>query len=428
MHRRIRVLLVAALGAALLLAATGSTAVGGLPAPPQILVSGQRTAPPPGTPIEATVAGMTQLGYELARAHGAEQDNWLISPLSIAYAFAMLRAGAGGETAAEIDRAFGFPATGLAESFNALTRQVVTADVPPAAPRGRSRSGEPAPPVVCVANGLFPQHGQAIGKPFLDTLGTQYGAGVYPVNFASSDAKRAIDSWVRRQTAGLIRELFNKLSPDTRLVLANTVYLRASWRKSFQEFETTTEPFTTAGGDTVQVPTMHADVDARYLSGPGWQAVELPYHGDLAMRIMLPAATDRGAREALLSPAATAVVAAGLREERVRLALPRWTFSTVVNLAQELPKLGMPTTFSGAADFAGIAPGLLIDQAVHRTKIIVDEEGTEAAAVTGVAMAVSAPAQPKITVRVDRPFAFAIVHTPTGTPLFTGTVGDPSAE
>ena len=110
----------------------------------------------------------------------------------------------------------------------------------------------------------------------------------------------------------------------------------------------------------------------------------------------------------------------------VDLTLPRWRAATSLALVPALSGLGMPDAFGAHADLAGIAPGLFVSDAVHRANITVDEKGTEAAAVTGIAIASSGMAGPVVTVRADRPFAWAIVHAPTGTPLFTGHVVDPT--
>jgi serpin B len=354
----------------------------------------------------------------------------VISPLSIAYAFAMARAGAGGQTAAQLDQVFGFPATGVHDAFNAITRQVVTADVPPAKARGTRKDSTPRPPVVCLGNALFPQRGQPIGQQFLHTLAAEYGAGVHPVDFAGGKATDLINQWASQQTAGRIKKVFDKLSPDTKLVLANTVYLRADWAQAgFSDNAVTTESFTRADSSTARVPMMHAQEAMRYATGTGWQAVEVPYAGgQLAMRILLPAPGQ--APGPLLAPTIMSAVTAGLRANYVELSLPRWDFASDLNLVPALRSLGLTQPFSPSADFSGISPGLYVDQAIHRANITVDEWGTEAAAVTSIAMGTSAvapPPLPKVQMTVDRPFAFAIVHAATGVPLFMGQVADPSA-
>jgi serine protease inhibitor len=352
-----------------------------------------RAAPPTDAPVEEIAAGVTRLGYELLSGSG----NRVLSALSVAYAFGMVRAGASGETAAEIDQVFGFPAAGTHAAFNAVT------------------AGAAGP--VRVANGLFPQHGLPVGAAFLTTLATHYGTGVHPVDF-TGDAAEVINDWVRHQTAGRIPMLFDRLPSSTRLVLANTIHLKAEWRHPFAVLPTTEDPFTLAGGEVVRVPTMHLHADLRYAAGPGWQAVELPYRDvDLAMRVLVP---DSLAPQTLLAPDVLAAVEAALRPEYVDVSLPRFDFASSIDLAETLPPLGLRRVFRPDAELGGISPGLHVDQAVQRASITVDEWGTEAAAATGLAMLVSYRPPPVTAVRADRPFAFVIAHR--GTPLFTGTV------
>lgn len=401
-------------------------ACGGAPATPTLSIGGVgRQQPAAGAPVGDVAAAITRLGYGLERSAGG---NSVISPLSIAYAFAMARAGAGGATAAQLDQVLGFPPAGLHDAFNAITRQVVTADVPPAASRKPRTDATPRPAVVCVGNGLFPQSGLPVGQPFLRTLAEQYGAGVHPVDFAGGKAAGVINQWVSGQTAGRVKKLFDSLSPDARLVLANTVYLRADWAQSlFTESGVTNQPFTRADGTTVAVPTMHGQSTLRYAAGDGWQAVEVPYAGGrLAMRILLPAAHQAPGR--LLSPAVMSAVTGALHDANVGLSLPRWQSTSSIDLVAALGRFGLTLPFTPGADFGGISPGLFVNQAVHRATITVDEWGTEAAAVTGLGFATSGMEPAKIQLTVDHPFAFAIVHTATGVPLFMGQVADPSAQ
>jgi serpin B len=401
-------------------------ACGGSPTVPTLTVEDvSRQQPAKGAPVGGVAEAITKLGYQLESR--AADRNFVVSPLSIAYAFAMVRAGAGGETAAQLDQVLGFPPTGLHDAFNAITRQVVTADTPPAKPRKRGKDGAPQPPVVCVGNALFPQQRQPIGEQFLRTLAAQYGTGVHPVDFAAGKATDVIDEWARRQTAGRIKKVFDSLSPNTKLVLANTLYLRADWARSvFAQGSVTQDPFSRADAGTVRVPTMHAEAELRYAAAAGWQAVEVPYEGEqLAMRILLPPPGQAPGR--MLAPETMSAVTAALHTDYIGVSLPRWEFASDLDLIPALQALGLALPFTPAADFTAISPGLYVYQAIHRANITVDEWGTEAAAVTGLAMAVSGKVPPKIQVTVDRPFAFAIVHTATGVPLFMGQVADPSA-
>ncbi|GII80067.1 serpin [Sphaerisporangium rufum] len=384
----------------------------------------RRETPPPDLPLSDVVHGMTGFGHALYAAVARPDANAVLSPLSVACAFAMARAGARGAAAAALDRVFGFPAAGPHQAFNALTRRIVTSDGPP--PDDEDEDAATRPPVVAVANGLFVQQDATVGAEFLRTLAAQYGAGVRSVDFTAG-AAREINAWVDRQTAGRIKKLFDRLSPQTRLVIANAVYLKARWLFPFEEpAGERGAAFTRADGGQVRTDLMRKHEVFPYAAGPGWQAVALPYvRGELAMWVLVPA---RGtAPGGMLAPDRLREVRDGLADAPVRVAIPRWDFATGLDLEPALRRLGLGAIFDDGADFSGIAPGLSVGQVAHRANITVDEMGTEAAAATGMAMAVSAPAEPVAEVRADHPFAFAIMHTPTATPLFIGHVAEPAA-
>jgi serpin B len=372
------------------------------------------------------VRGLTAFGHALYTVTADPATNTVISPLSIGYAFAMARAGAGEQAAGQLDQVFGFPA-GVHAAFNDLDRQIVTSGGPPPRlpPHATRKPDEPpAPPVVAIANGLFVQNGLPVREDFLRVLAAEYGAGARVVDFPSGQAASQVNDWVREQTAQRITKLFDQLDPETQLVLANAVYLKADWQSPFSTDPTSDARFTRADGTTTTVPMMHQQSSLRYASGPGWQAVELPYaDSELAMLVIVP--QDLRTPAELLSPQMLEQARAGLRARQVDLFLPRWDFATDLSLLPALSKLGL-TAVNDFAGISGTAPEL--GQAVHRANITVDEWGTEAAAVTGLAFIVSAPADRPVVVRADRPFTFTIVHRPTGAPLFIGHVADPRAQ
>lgn len=374
---------------------------------------------PADAPIGRIVRGMTAFGYDLHSRTARPGENTVVSPFSVAAAFGMARAGAAGRTGTALDEIFDFPADGPHSAFNALTGRIVTTDGPPPRRRpGATRDAErgPEPPVVALANGTFVQDGLDVRREFLRTVTAHYGAGVHVVDFGG-DATGFIDAWAEERTAGRITRVFDRLPESTRVVLANAAYLRAEWERPFAG---ATPPergtFTRADGGTTPVDLMRLNAPLRYAEGEGWQAVELRYaESELAMWVLVP---ETGASPtALLSPDTLARVADGLRERQVDLAMPGWDFSASIDLMKALDLAG--------GDFSGIADGLTLDRAVHRATITVDEWGTEAAAVTGLAFPVSAPPSPQAVVRADHPFAFAVVHTPTRAPLFIGQVADP---
>jgi serine protease inhibitor len=398
------------------------------PVPTELRASGVARADPGAVSTTSLVEGMTAFGHDLYAQAASGGGNVVVSPLSIAVALSMARAGANGQTAAEIDTVMHFPPAERDAAMNALTRDLATRDTAPPRPSPsatRAADSPPADPILTVANSLFVQQGQPIGAPFLHTLATDYGAGVRTVDFASSTATEEINAWARTQTADRIQKLFDTLDASTRLVLANAVYLKADWAVPFVEQSTTDGPFTTAAGKQISVPMMHRGGSLGYLKTAGWQAVSLPYAGGkLAMWVIVPTGTTPLAD--LLAPSTLSAIGAGLQPAAVELSLPRWKSTTNLDLGAALTRLGIHAAFSSAADFSGIAQGLFVSQAVHRATITVDEWGTEAAAVTALAMAAGAM-MIQVTVDVDHPFAYAIVHRPTGAVLFEGSVADPTA-
>jgi serine protease inhibitor len=384
---------------------------------PQLVASDVERAAPVKTPSATEAAtGMQTFAHRLLSDHPdlLEDSNGVVSAASIATAFAMLRAGAAGQTAAEIDAVFGFPASGAGPAYNFLTDQWLDDDKDA--------------PELSVANSLFVQDGFALKQRFLDDLARDFGAGVRTVDFTSAEAAQIINAWVRQQTRDRIEKLFDELPGNTKLVLANAIYLKVKWVDKFESDSTRDGSFRRASGGPVQVPFMHQTTQLEYAEGPGWTAVRLPYEGDeLSMWVLLPHAA--GDPVELLDPAVLSAASTSATSKQVELSLPKWDFQSDVPLTEVLPQMGMPRAFSPAAEFPGVADtGLMIDQVMHRADITVNEQGTEAAAVTGIAMVESAvPVDDLVTFDADHPFAFAVMHDATGTPLFEGVVGDPSA-
>ncbi len=375
---------------------------------------------PVDAPAAAAAEGIGALGHDLlASTPGLRAEgNVVVSASSLATAFAMLRTGARGATADEIDAVMHFPRAGLGGAYNALTRHWADAGT------GDGRTA----PELAVANAVWAQRGLRLEAAFLDTLSRDFGAGVRAVDFANPEASEQINAWVRAQTRDRIQELFAALDPATRMVLANAIYLRARWDLPFEPHDTFAAAFTTAGGDQAPVQTMHRTGSMGFASSEGWQAVRLGYRGgQLSMWVLVPTGPADPVR--LLDPAVLADAARRQRPAIVRLALPKWEFQNTMDLIGPLAGLGMEVALGPGADYSAMsAAGLGIAEVVQCADITVDELGTEAAAVTGIVMPASAPARPAadVVVTADHPFAFAVLHDASGTPLFEGIVGNPA--
>jgi len=363
----------------------------------------------------------------------ANDGNIVYSPASIHLALAMAYAGAGGDTASQMQEALHFDLDGdlFPATMNTLDQVLA----------GRNREEAPGPEgaerkvLLQVANALWGQEGFDFEQPFLDTLAADYGAGMRVVDYVSAteQARQTINAWVAEQTNDRITDLIpaGMLSAMTRLVLTNAVYLDATWAVTFDGDDTWEAPFTRIDGTEVAVDTMHQGMVAPYAAGDGWQAVELAYVGEeLAMLFLVPDAGRFAEVEAR--------VGAGLFDEArdtlgpadLDLGLPKYEFRFKASVVELLGDLGMPLAFDpGLADFSGMTTveRLFISDVIHEAFIAVDEEGTEAAAATAVAMAASAALPQGIELEIDRPFLFSLYDRETGSVLFMGRVLDPGA-
>jgi serpin B len=398
-------------------------------------------------PTEGFVAGNANFGLALSArlADAAPGENRFLSPYSVGVALAMTYAGARGQTREEMAAAMRFAPTGeaLHEAVAALRSDLPLADTsgtptPTPTPPSETPSDEGGAPFRLLgANALWGQTGYPFRQAFLDTLSRYYGAGLGEVDFAEAPdrARQRINAWVADHTEGEIPELFGprSITTRTRLVLANAVYFRASWADTFSEEATEPRPFTALDGSTSEVPTMAESVKAPYATVDGDQVLRLPYEGGhTEMVLLLPAeGTFRSFERSLDAARLDELVAATERQEGT-VRLPRFSFRTKLQLPDHLQAMGMESAFSSAADFTGMAEGdagerLALDDVVHEATITVDEEGTEAAAATGVEVAaVSAPTDPFEMV-LDRPFLFAVRHRATGAVLFLGRLVDAAA-
>ena len=367
----------------------------------------------PEAPAGDWVAGVNAAGWGF---HRHLKGNAVSSPVSIGTAFSMSRAGASADSGAALDEIFGFPEAGAHSAANAVDLRLAEASV--------------GPTTLEVANRLFPDDSFSMLPEFLDVAAAQYGAVVQPVDTADgAAAARAINRWVSGRTRGLIPTIVNAGAvQDQRLVLVNTVYLKADWVEPFLAGRTEDGQFTTGDSRSVTVPFMsdREPTSRRFVQLEGADAVELPYKGgQLAMWLIVPhdAAGLPAVEEALDAEAVTGLHSSA-QEGLVDVTMPKWE--------QTLPPADLfewlcPQGFCAGAGFDGIAPGIFITAALHGAKVIVDEKGTEAAAVTAGVFAESGPPPADLTIVADRPFLWAIVHQDTGALLFVGRLVDPTA-
>jgi serpin B len=382
-----------------------------------------RRAAPSG-PVRSPAAATALFGLDLLGK--LPPGNAVISPDSIATALAMAGTGAKGDTAAQIAAVLHLKGPMRFDSIGGLQHDVFAA-------QRAAAVGHPSAPTLTIANGLFVQQGYALAPAFVGGLSEHFGASPEAVDFADDPpgATAAINSWTSAHTNGVIPELFSELPPETRLVLANAVYLKAKWRHVFEDYGSLSGPFH-RDGKTTKVKFMRQTDHFDYAAGPGYQAVDLPYRGStMSMLVVVP--TEGGGvagLESRLREEGLAPVVNGLSSRAVQLSMPRFHLRTEAELNGPLKALGMKLPFDEGADFSGITvvEALKIGQVQHIADIKVDEEGTEAAAATGlVVIPTSAEAPPRdlVVFNADHPFLFFVRDDATGAVLFAGRLTNP---
>lgn len=353
------------------------------------------------------------------------KTNIVFSPYSIEAALAMTMAGARGQTAQQMAAALDLtlPPPDVAAAMNALDQRLR---------RAVSRKQSSDADALSIANAIWLQKGETLLPAYLDCLAENFGAGVGELNFSGSPAEAAkiINDWVSAETKGKITDLLTADAVQSaRLVLTNAIYFKGIWAEQFNKQATNPQPFHFLDGTSAEVPTMHNAGRLQYARQGDLEVVELPYRNStLAMRFIVPAAGKFDAAAKDLNSAALAAISDGLAAKQVVLSVPKFKFTGTMSLNEILITLGMKDAFSGSADFSGIngKKDLFISDVIHKAFILVDEEGTEAAAATGVAMArASIVRDQPIVLTIDRPFFFQIVDHDTGETLFFGSIADP---
>lgn len=372
--------------------------------------------------MSAVVAGNNAFALDLYGAAAAGDGNLFLSPFSVSAALAMTYAGAAGVTADEMADVLDVRLDPAAfhEDFGTLMRDL-----------GGDHEGRGY--TLSVANRIWGQEGYGWAEDFVAVNADDYGAPLEGADFtADPDAVREeINAWVAEQTREKIPELLQPgdVTVDTRMVLANAIYFKATWITQFDPADTRDRPFHLAGGGSVDVPTMSVEGEFEVAFLDGLSVLRLPYTDDeVSMLVLLPDDVDGLADlEAALSPEAIEGWVAALDTSELPVTLPRWELRYRADLASLLADLGMVAAFDPiAADFSGMTGGdndLYIGRVIHEAYVKVDEEGTEAAAATAVAMEAGSAG---VSFDADHPFVFVIRDDLTGAILFMGRVADPS--
>ncbi len=372
--------------------------------------------------LETLVNGNNEFAFDLYKQLIATEDgNLFYSPYSVSLAFAMLYAGAGGETKQQMADVFHFDLDDeeLHNAFNKIALDIAS----------RGGDDDSANFILNIANAVWAQKDFDIIPDFLDILSENYDAGLRLVDFAKQveEARQMINSWVNDQTAGRIDELIAEgdLETATVLLLTNAIYLKAKWFAPFMVEKTHDAQFNLLDGSTVTVAMMEQEMAFNCTEGSNYQAIELKYKGhDFSMVILLPDSGEFEEFEASLDARKLNEIITNMDSDIVTLSMPKFSYESDIRLEKILSDMGMPNAF-GPADFSRMSPvpGLYIIDAAHKAFISLDELGIEAAAATWVAVG----GMSSNVFTMDRPFMYFIRDIETNTILFVGRVMNPAA-
>lgn len=361
----------------------------------------------------AAIGASNAFGFDLLREMTREtpDQSVFLSPFSASMALGMTMNGAHGETWEAMQATLGFH--GLSEeeinrSFQELLQLLSDLD----------------PDVdIAVGNSVWYRQGLAVRTSFRERVERYFDARVSGLDFGVPGAAGTINDWVREATRGRIEEIVDDPIPAQIVAyLINATWFKAGWTEPFNPDLTRSAPFHLADGNTAPVELMIRDDTLSHVHTETYGAVDLPYGGGAyAMTVVVP----RGRTSVhdlvdAMDPTWWDDLVVNLRTSRVLLSLPRFEMEWEGALNDALKNMGMGIAFDGGADFSRMfeSASVWIDEVKQKSFVRVDEEGTEAAAVTSVAMATSMPPE----VRADRPFVFALRERLTGTILFLGVV------
>lgn len=366
------------------------------------------------------VPAYNQFGFNLFGRIAANDQgkNLFISPYSVATALAMTYNGAAGETQQAMATALGIAGIGLPDlnTRNAELRKGLTT------PESKVE--------ISVANSLWARQGVEFKKDFLDRNAQFYGAQISSLNFADPSAAATINRWVDSATKNKISKIVDQLDAQTVMLLINAVYFKGKWKVEFEKSQTEPGDFHLAGGKQKKVPLMFQSGKYPYLKGDGFEAMALSYgEGRLKLYVFLPdekiglpgflKKLNRTEWDSWMSR---------FRDTEGDLRLPRFKVEYQRDLNDVLKALGMEAAFdAGRANFSGMRAqrDLFIQNVKHKSFVEVNEEGTEAAASTSVAIGITSVVSRRFSMIINRPFYMAIRDDKTGLLLFSGAIFEP---
>lgn len=367
----------------------------------------------------AATANSFSLDFYNHTAATEGSGNFMVSPLSLSMAMSMVATGAQGPTCSEIIDVLGFKESDI-DAVNRLNSRLMT----------ELTAVDPST-TLSLANSIWFDSSLDLKPAFIETNTSAYNADIFCCDLSSEKSKDAINSWASEKTQGMIPHLLKEpIGAEKRMALMNALYFKGIWASKFSKKLTNKQTFHSADGSARPVDMMHANkiscTVAHDDAGATW--LHLPY-GKKAfeMVLILPDAEDNSALEEYMSSLSATAYAENLEMSwpcDAKVTLPKFEIENDLNLLNTLKELGIHKALTSGADFGKISDAdLYIGSAMQRTVIKVDEEGTEAAAVSKVEIAVNSPGPTEVREFVfDRPFAFIVRECSSGIVLFTGRV------
>jgi serine protease inhibitor len=381
--------------------------------------------PAADTEVEKLASANASFGFSLMKQVVGERanDNVFISPHSVSAALQMVWQGAAGETKTEMDQALAlsnFKPEAAGSAYKELDQSIKSAA---------------AKVALNVANSIWYAPNIQLKPQFVSINQNFYGAKLSALDFTDPRSAGVINSWVSEATHGKISKIVQPpLSSMTGLILVNGIYFKGNWEHTFDNKLTKDEPFHLRDGGQKQTRMMRQNRKFSYREDAGFQAIRLPYVGDrLGMLIFLPATNSSPNKflAGLSGDAWREKIMPKFQQREGTIVLPRFKLEFKADLVPSLKGMGIQKAFSSAANFSGIANAeLYISGVDHASFVEVNEEGTEAAAATQVAVALTSamPTARPFQMIVDRPFFFAIEDSATHSLLFMGLINDPVSQ
>ena len=362
------------------------------------------------------IGSMADFSIELFKKSIKDRENSLISPLSVTLALAMTANGAGNETLSQMEKLLGgdIPLAELNEYLYEYVRKL---------PNEKKS-------MLKIANSIWfrdNNNALSVNPGFLQKNADYYQAAAFGSPFNSQTVKD-VNSWVKANTEGMIDRILEAIDAANVMFLINAVMFDAEWQNVYYKENVREDVFTDIGGAERNAKFMHS-TESSYLDDGLATGFIKPYaNGGYSFAALLPnEGVPIGEYIETLTGASFLDTLKNSQDEIVYAAMPKFTYSYEITLNDALKALGIPEAFdAGKADFTQMATlpedNIFISLVLHKTYIAVDELGTKAGAVTMVAMSGSGMARDPKTVRLDRPFVYAIIDNATNLPIFIGAV------